>query len=121
MAASIVDVDDDLITIRVSGLFTYPELVNIRLQAASQLQHAGMIRCFVLVEDFKGWAKEGDWGENSFQAENAEFIEKMAIVGDREWEDLVLFFSGRDQRRFPIQYFLPEAIDQARRWIAEPA
>lgn len=121
MPARIVEIVDDLITIEVSGLLTYPELVEVQQQAARHVQQAGMIRFFIVARDFEGWTREGDWGNVSFQAENDAYIEKMALVGNREWEELVVLFTGQGVRRFPIQYFLHPEIQKARAWIDEPA
>ena len=34
-------------------------------------------------------------------------IERMAIVGERQWEELALLFTAQGLRTFPIQYFGP--------------
>lgn len=121
MPARIVEIVDDLIKVQVSGLLTYPELVEVQKQAAQHVQQAGMIRFFIVAEDFQGWAKEGDWGNVSFQAENDAYIEKMALVGGKEWEELVILFTGQGVRRFPIRNFFHSENEKAQEWIAEPA
>ena len=121
MPVSIVEVVDDLMTARISGLLRQEELAAVQMKAASLIQQVGMVRFLVLVEDFEGWDKEGDWGNVWFQSEYDEGIEKMALVGDIKWEELARIFTGQGARRFPIRYFLTEEIDAARKWIAEPA
>ncbi len=121
MAVELVGVVDDLMTARISGLLREEELTALQMRAAEMIQRTGMVRFFVIVEEFEGWAKEGDWGNVWFQSEYDEGIEKMAIVGDMKWEELARVFTGQGARRFPIRYFSTEEIDAAREWIAEPA
>ena len=121
MAVALVDVVDDLMTTRISGLLREEELTALQMRAAEMIQRTGMIRFFVIVEEFEGWSKEGDWSNVWFQSEYDEGIEKMAIVGDMKWEELARIFTGQGARRFPIRYFSTEEIEAAREWIAEPA
>ena len=121
MAANIVEVVDDLITVRVSGLLTHPELTAVQNQIVQQVQQSGMVRVLVLTEHFAGWEKGGNWGDISFQADHDADIEKMAIVGDAKWEELTSIFPARGLRPFPIEYFLPDELEKAREWIALPA
>lgn len=121
MAASMVEVVDDLITVRISGLLTHSELTGLQTQIVRELQHSGMVRVLILTENFTGWEKGGNWGDISFQADHDADIEKMAIVGEAKWEELASIFTGRGLRPFPIEYFLPDEIEKARAWIALPA
>jgi hypothetical protein len=121
MAASIVEVVDDLITVHISGLLTHDELAAVQKAIVQQLHHAGMVRVLVLTEHFAGWEKGGNWGDISFQADHDGDIEKMAIVGDAKWEELTSIFTARGLRPFPIEYFLSDELDKAREWIALPA
>jgi hypothetical protein len=71
----------------------------------------------LLVENFAGIDKAGNWGDVSFQARNDPFIEKIAIVGEKKWEDVTLLFSGKGIRRVPIEYFPPADLAKARAWL----
>jgi hypothetical protein len=41
----------------------------------------------------------------------------MALVGDRQWEELASLFTGKGFREFPIEYFEPGEIDKAQAWL----
>jgi hypothetical protein len=71
----------------------------------------------LLVENFAGIDKAGNWSDVSFQARNDPFIEKIAIVGEKKWEDVALLFSGKVIRRVPIEYFPPADVAKARAWL----
>jgi hypothetical protein len=72
----------------------------------------------VLAENFRGWAQGGNWGDLSFQVEHDKHIEKLAIVGDKKWEDLALIFVAQGLRPFPVEYFQPTELSKARAWLA---
>jgi hypothetical protein len=117
MSAEIVSVLDGVLTMQVRGMLSYPELASIQTEAAEILRKEGKLRLLVLAEDFEGWGKAGDWGDVSFQAENDALIERMAIVGDRKWEELALMFTAKGLREFPIEYFAPSDAAAARAWL----
>ena len=121
MSARVVDVAENLVTIRVVGQLQHTELKEVQSAVGELIHDKNMIRVLVLAEDFEGWAKGGDWGDVSFQAQFDGHIEKMAIVGEQQWEDLTLLFTAKGVRRFPIEFFSPRDIRKAREWLAETA
>ena len=62
-----------------------------------------------LTENFKGWERGGSWDDFSFQSDQDVHIERMAIVGERQWEELALLFTAKGLRTFPIRVFRPGA------------
>ena len=44
---------------------------------------------------------------------------RIAIVGDAQWKDLTLLFTGKGIRRVLIEYFLPADLPKARAWLSE--
>jgi len=49
--------------------------------------------------------------------EHDDDIEKIAIVGDEKWKDLVFAFTGKPFRRAAIEYFNSSHLEKARAWI----
>lgn len=103
---------------RVSGKMAYSELVALQRSAAEIIRRRGKVRILVIAENFLGWEKDGKWDEDSFQVENDPYIERMAIVGEKKWEELALLFVARGLRSFPIEYFQPVDLARARAWLA---
>jgi hypothetical protein len=121
MSAEITDYTTGIATVRVTGKLTQPELAAFQKSAANLIRQHGNIRFLVLVTEFQGWEKGGDWGDLSFQMEHDNHIEKMVLVGDKQWEDLALLFTAKGLRKFPIEYFPPTELAQARAWLnAQP-
>jgi len=114
----IVDVSEGSLTVRVTGTLKKSELDRAQASAREIIRRHGKVRFLVIAEDFRGWDREGDWGDVSFQMEYDEYIERIAIVGEKQWEDLALAFAGKGVRPAVIEYFLPSDLATARAWVA---
>jgi hypothetical protein len=117
MSAELVDISGRVLTIKVSGLLTQPQLAASQWAAGEAMDKlGGKARLLILVENFEGVAKEGDWGDVSFQMQYDDKLERIAIVSDPKWRDASLLFTGEGVRRVTIRHFLPEELEQARAW-----
>jgi len=117
MGAEITNVSGNVLTLKVSGTLTQPELSSLQTAAAAIFGAAGQWRVLVLTDNFLGWQRGASWDDFTFQSEHDVHIERMAIVGERQWEELALLFTAKGLRKFPIQYFSPEQIAAAHAWI----
>ena len=120
MSAEIVSNIDGIVTAKVTGKLTHCELIAIQKSVISIIGQQGAICILIICEDFQGWDKDGDWEDFSLQSQSDPYIHKMAIVGDKQWEDLALMFTGKGFRKFPIEYYWPAELRQAKAWLAEP-
>jgi len=110
--------DTNLVTIRVSGMLTKPELDTCQSEIEPHIRQ-GNANFLVLLDAFHGWSREEGWGNISFPERNDPYIDKIAIVGDEKWRDLVAMFTMRDLRDVSIEYFEPDQESQARQWLYE--
>jgi hypothetical protein len=123
MGAQIIDFNDNIITVRISGVLQQQELAAAQKMASEMIrkqgdmQKQGRVSVLVIVENFKGWAKTGDWEDMSFMIENDQHIKKMAVVVDKKWEDLMDMFVGKGLREFPIENFQPSEKEKAIDWL----
>jgi hypothetical protein len=117
MSAKIVDTTEGVLTIKFTGKLRQPELAAVQRSAREFVEQHGKASVLAVVEDFVGWEKGGDWGDLSLQMDVDPHIEKMAIVGERRWEELALIFVAKGLRSFPIEYFQPAELDRARAWL----
>jgi len=118
MGAEITNVSGNLLTLSVSGTLTQPELSSMQTAVAAIFGAEGQWRVLVLTDNFHGWERGGSWDDFSFQSEHDAHIERMALVGERKWEELALLFTAKGLRKFPIQYFTPAQVAEARAWLA---
>lgn len=120
MSAQIVNILDGRLTVKFSGLVTYPEFFAVQQAAANFIrQHpdSGKVRILSILEDFRGWSREGDWGDTTIIDQYDANIERMAIVGDKRWEELALSFALKGLRPVTIEYFQPPDLDKAIAWL----
>lgn len=119
MSAEIISETGKVLTARISGRLTQPELAKLQEAAAQTIRRQGKVRILAIAENFQGWEKGGNWEDDSFQSENDPHIEKMAIVGDRKWEDLAVIFVAKGLRSFPIEFFPTADLAKARAWLTQ--
>jgi hypothetical protein len=119
MSVEIQEASGRTVTFRVTGQMKQLELAAAQQKVAEFIKKVGKVRFLVLIEDFLGVDKAGDWGDVSFQAQYDEFIERIAIVGEQRWEDVTLLFTGKGIRHVPIEYFQPTELAKAKAWLAE--
>lgn len=118
MSAEIVDVTGGILTSRFTGRLKYSELQDMQKRAGEIIREQGKVRMLGILDNFAGLDKAGDWGDISFQVEFDDFIEKIAIVGDKKWHDAAVIFTGKGVRRIPIEFFETAELDKAKSWIA---
>jgi hypothetical protein len=118
MSVEIVNTSDGVLTIRITGTLRKSELTAAQKNAAEILQKRGDSRLLVVAEKFEGWEKGGDWGDLSGQKKLDAQIDRMAIVGEKRWEDVALLFTGKGIRHIDIEYFSPTELSRARDWLS---
>lgn len=119
MSVEIVNVANGIITMKISGKLSYPDLVAAQATAVQIFRQYGRMRILVLAKDFLGWERGGNWDDTSFTTEYDQYMEKMAIVGKKKWEDEAFMFTGKDFRQCRIEYFPPEEVAKAKAWLLE--
>jgi hypothetical protein len=107
--------DENIALIRVTGILEKSEFDQAQRGIASLIQSKNKIRILIITQDFEGWEKSEEWQDTSSIGPNDSFIEKIAIVGDPKWKDLILLFSLKDMRSIPIEFFNAEST--AQNWL----
>jgi hypothetical protein len=120
MGAEIADTANGIVTIKVTGRLMESELAGVQHRTAAIIRAQGKVRLLVVAEAFEGWQRGGEWNDFALQKQTDPFIEKMAVVGDKQWQDLALAFTAKGLRPFPIEYFAPGEIAKARAWLEAP-
>jgi hypothetical protein len=107
----------NVFVIRISGLIKKAEWDAAQALAAKKWENIDNIKMLIVLEDFKGWEKNDNWGDMSFYIQHREKITKIAFVGNPKHEAEMLMFSGAGFRPAPVKYFPPSQIDLARKWL----
>lgn len=116
MSAHILDALDGVITIEIIGRIDPAGLAASQREILAQLQSWNGGSILVICEAFEGWTG-GDWSDLSFQSEADRLIRRMAIIGEKQWEDLAMTFTGKGLRPFPIKFFEPGHLLEATAWL----
>ena len=117
MSAKIISTTDGIVTIKITGLFTYPDQLALQNATIDLIPQQGKISVLTIYEDFQGWSKDDRWEDVSFQEKSDPYIKKMAIVGEEKWRELALMSVGAGFRSFPIGYFQTAELDKAKEWL----
>jgi len=75
---------------------------------AHKIEHGSKPRLLVILENFEGWERGADWGNDlDFLFCIAVKFQKIAIVAEPRWETVALAFAGAGVRRAPVKFFSP--------------
>ena len=117
MAFAIIGVSGPIISAKISGELGKSEVSQMQTAALEAIRRCGKISALFILEDFRGWKQEGDWGDISFLIEHDKDIGKIAVVGEEECRDLVYAFLAKGFRQAEVEYFLPADLPKARAWL----
>lgn len=109
--------NNDVAVFRISGELKIQEFEDAQRKCEEFIKKVGQIKILVISDKFEGWEKAEGWGDWSFADRNDPYIDKIAIVGDDKWRDLVYAFTGKGFRPVDIEYFNKEHETGARRWL----
>jgi stage II sporulation SpoAA-like protein len=117
VSVQVTEAPNGLLTMSVSGTLKKAELDEAQALAVEAMRTHGKIRLLVITTNFLGWERGSNWDDVSFTAQHGRKIERIAIVGDRRWEDLALAFTGKGFRPTAVEYFTPGDLSKARTWV----
>lgn len=118
MPITIIDSTGPIVSAKVSGELSKSEVSQMQAAAVEVIRRCGKISALFILENFRGWKREGEWGDISFLIEHDKDIAKIAVVGDDKWRDLVYAFLAKGFREAAVEFFGPDEIDKARQWLA---
>lgn len=117
MAFTIIDATGPIFSAKVSGELSKSEVSQMQATALDAIRRCGKISALLILENFRGWKREGDWGDITFLTEHDKDISRIAVVGDAEWRDLIYAFLAKGFRQAVVEYFLPAELAKARAWL----
>jgi hypothetical protein len=111
---------DGICVLRVSGILKRSEFGAEQSAIARKIDTGSKPRLLVILENFKGWERGADWGNDlDFLFSHGGEISKIAIVAEPRWEAFALAFAGAGFRRAPVKFFPPNELEQAQSWLIE--
>jgi hypothetical protein len=118
MPIEIIDAAGKLLQVKIRGMLKKTDYDRIIQIAKEAIEREGKVHALVILETFEGWERHEDWGDVSFMTEQGQHIEKMAIVGDKKWQDDAFAFTAKGFRATAIEFFTPSRLNEARTWLS---
>ncbi len=118
MAVELVESPDGrTLEIQVTGKLTKEDYEHFVPRTEALMQN-GKVKILMSMHDFHGWDMGALWEDIKFDVKHFGDIEKLALVGDRQWEKGMAMFC-KPFTTAKVEYFDVSDIEKARGWLAE--
>jgi len=107
-----------IVEIRSSGRLTRAAYAQLVPTLTNLIQQHGSIRLMFILTEFHGWTFSGLIASMRFYRQHRQQIDRMAIVGERSWQQWVTWLRSSSMSR-STRYFSAAQEDQARQWLEE--
>ena len=105
-----------LLEVAASGKLTHSDYERLVPEFERLVKQHGKIRVLFEMTDFHGWEIAALWDDIKFDVKHLSDIERLAMVGDKQWEKGMSVFC-RPFTTATIRYFDHAAIEDARSWL----
>ncbi len=112
-----ITINGNFAHVKTTGKLTKESYQEFAPLLDEQIKTNGKLRLLFEMHDFHGWTIGGMWEDMKFDIQHWRDIEKLAIVGESNWEKGMAsickpFTSAK------IKYFDHSVLDEAKSWIA---
>lgn len=104
----------------VTGRLNESDFHALAPRIEALLETHASVRMLVQLSGFKGWSPGAAWEDAKLGLHHYADIDRLAVVGDREWEEWMTRFS-RPFSLADIRFFEPSEMEKALTWITEPS
>jgi hypothetical protein len=102
----------------ISGVLRRADFRQCEAELANELERVGSARLLCVLNAFEGWEQHEDWNDLAFYVKHGDAIERIAIVGDERWHDLMMMFASADLRKAAVEFFPESDVARARAWLS---
>jgi hypothetical protein len=110
--------DGCTLTVRVTGRLVKADYDRFVPQVERLIRERGKIRLLFEMHDFHGWSAGAAWEDLRFGLRHCRDIERMAIVGQKRWQETMAGFC-RPFTKADIRYFDVAQAQEAREWLMQ--
>ncbi len=104
--------------VHVTGKLTKESYERLVPAVDGQIKQYGKLHILFVMQDFHGWTAGAMWEDLKFDLKHWKDIERLAIVGEKKWEQGMASFC-KPFTKAQIRYFDIAQIEDARKWVAE--
>jgi hypothetical protein len=105
-----------VLEVAVNGKLAHNDYARFIPEFERLVKKHGKIRVLFEMSDFHGWDPGALWDDIKFDLKHCSDIERLAMVGDHQWEKAISVFC-RPFTTATIRYFDHAAIEDARKWL----
>ena len=105
-----------VLEVRVTDKLTHGDYQQFATRFEAMFKQYGRLNVLFEMVSFHGWEAAAMWDELKFDVKHFSDIERLAIVGDKQWEQAMSVLA-RPFTAAKIRYFDSAAIDDARVWV----
>jgi hypothetical protein len=109
-----------ILEVRVTGKLTKDAYQKLVPAVDAQIKQHGKLRILFVMHDFHGWTAGALWEDLKFDLAHWKDIERLAIVGEKKWEQGMASFC-KPFTKATIRYFDAAQLEEAREWLASEA
>jgi hypothetical protein len=105
-----------ILELEASGKLAASDFQSLESTFQRLVKQYGKIRVLFIMRDFHGWEPVAFWDEVKFDLKHFGDIERLAMIGDKQWEKFLGVF-GRPFTAAEIRYFDKSELAEARSWL----
>ena len=109
---------ENLVAIRLSGTLDKQDYDQLIPVLESKINQFGKIDMYWEMEASAGWQPNALWQDIKFDIKHINSFRKVAIVGDKKWEDLIAKLI-KPFTTAEIRYFDTQQKDAAMAWVSQ--
>lgn len=107
---------DNIVATKATGTLTKDDYDEMLPVLRNKLEEHKKIKWYFEMENFEGWKPAAAWKDFKFDVKNASNLQKVAMVGAKEWEE------GLTQIMKPftsaeVRFFETNQKEEAKNWI----
>ncbi len=107
-----------LVVVQVTGKLVKADYEHCVPEFDRLIRQHGKLRLLFELSGFRGWEGGALWDEIKLDIKHFADIERLAVVGDKKWEqEMVNFY--RPFTSATIRYFDQHNATEARKWLLE--
>ena len=117
MAYEIIEIDGDVMRVRISGVMRLSDQNELQSKALNLIEAGRKPRLLVATEDFEGWEKGAGWDDVGFLIDHGDQVVKIAIVGEDRWKEQAFLYIGKGLRATEVEFYTPDLLQEAETWL----
>ena len=107
---------NNVIATKAQENLTEADIQKIHPLIHNIVYHGQKVRWYFEMQDFTGWDMKGLWADLKMDLSHANDYEKIAMVGEKKWQDWITRFM-KPFTNADIRYFDLEEKQKAKEWI----